>query len=469
MSRTDRRYFFLFLAISAILLLGSLRTGDLAGYDDALFAHMAKAIVRTGDWTTLRSRGGVSMQHPPMLPWMEAALFSIFPMSDALAKLPSALCGIGTIALVYFVGAELAGSLAGLLAMFVMMTSAYFLKYASHAMTDVPFTFFFLGAVYAWLKAEKDERWYLAAGLFTACAQMTRGLMGLALPAIFLVHLIARRRRASPLRLIAALVVAFLPVTLWYAHGLYANRIAPGLAHRWLQEEVYGELNPPWRRYTGVFEYAWMLAKSYWPWLPATIAGLIAVIRTRDRRLSLLTIWAGVVFLLCAAAKSRVLRYMLPAYPAFAILAAIGLERYVAERYLRRALAIATPVVAAGFVLLAFFPRIDWHATETRPIALAATGAASEPHLVGFYDDAQPRYDEANQIQWYGERDVIVILSREELLEEMREPRFAVYIVDRAAYDSIVARLAPNRLVASSGHLVCFRLNAAPRGIDSAR
>lgn len=457
----NRRYFFAFLLIASVLLLSSIRAGDLAGYDDALFAHMAKAIVRTGDWTALQSRGEYIMQHPPMLPWMQAALFSLFHISDAMAKLPAALCGIGVVALTYFVGLELAGPFAGLLAMFVMMTSAYFLKYAAHAMTDVPFTFFFLGAIYCWIRAERDDRWYFAAGVFTACAQMTRGLMGLALPAVFLVHLIVSRRRAPLSRLVAALVIAFAPVTLWYAHGFYVVRHAPSLANLWLQEEVYGELTPAWRRYTGIFEYAWMLTKSYWPWLPASIAGLVVVIRSRDRRLALLTIWTAVVFLLCGAAKSRVLRYMLPAYPAYAVLAAIGLARYVSEKHLRRALAVLTPLLAVGYLTLAIFPKVERHAEETRPIALAATSATPLHRSVGFYDDAQPRFDEANQLQWYGERDVAILLTREQLIRELHRNGLPVFVIDSAAYNTYVAGQIPNRVIAVAGHLVCFRTTGA--------
>ena len=54
-----------------------------------------------------------------------------------------------------------------------------------------------------------------------------------------------------------------------------------------------------------------MLAKSYWPWLPFAIAGMVCVIRGRQRRLYILLIWFVVVLAMCAAAKSRVLRYML--------------------------------------------------------------------------------------------------------------------------------------------------------------
>ena len=113
-----RKYFWILAILSAILLFSPLRTGDLAGYDDAQYAHIAKAIVRTGDWLTLRSNGYPAMENTPLLEWMQASLFKVFGFSDAMARLPSAICGLGTILLVWWLARRLTGNpLAAVLAM----------------------------------------------------------------------------------------------------------------------------------------------------------------------------------------------------------------------------------------------------------------------------------------------------------------------------------------------------------------
>ena len=276
------------MILSGVLLFAPLRSGDLAGYDDAHFAHIAKDIIVTGDWMNLRSNGAHVLEHPPLFVWMQAALFRAFHMSDTLARLPAALCGWGVILLVYWLAARVlssnpaqnASGAAALLAMFVMATSIYFLKYAARAMTDVPFTFLCLCALCAWLRGEEDPRWYAIGGAFAGLAQLTRGLMGIALPIAFAFDL-ALNRPLPPRRYVAiAFALAFFPLIAWYTQIVYANR-----GHfwedysAWLDREAFGVLSPPWRRYTGAFEYAWMLAKSYWPWLPFMLAGLIASIR----------------------------------------------------------------------------------------------------------------------------------------------------------------------------------------------
>ena len=159
--------------------------------------------------------------------------------------------------------------------------------------------------------------------------------------------MIANRRR-PPLRyLIGAALIAFVPPAAWYAQWIYRYGEEFFVRHSlYMNQEVNGALSPPWRRYTGAFEYLWMIAKSYWPWLPAMIAGIISVIRRNDRKLRILMPWVAVVYVLCAITKSRVLRYMLPAYPAFAILSAIGLLWMLPERKVRKGLRVLTPLLA---------------------------------------------------------------------------------------------------------------------------
>jgi 4-amino-4-deoxy-L-arabinose transferase-like glycosyltransferase len=455
-----RRYFTILAVLSAILILSPLRKGDLAGYDDAQYAHMAKDILRTGDWIVLHSNGEPALENPPMLEWMEAPLFAVFGFRDSLARLPSALCGLGVVLLVYWLARRLTGDAwTAVLAMFVMASSLYFLKYAARGMTDVPFTFFVLCAVCAWSSTEDDPRWYLAVGVFTAMAQMTRSMMGLALPAVFVLHLVVSRRRPVWRYAIPAVAIAYLPLVAWYGYLVHLFGAWFVEVHTtWLRNEVYGGLAPAWRRYTGAFEYAWMLTKSYWPWLPAMVAGVTVVVRGRDRRLWLLIPWVAVVFVLCAAARSRVLRYMLPAYPAFAILAALGMRRYVADRYLRTGLRVALPVVALAVAVVAAFPRTHFEAAEIRPIARAATAATAPGERVVFYDAGQPRFDEDNQLQWYGDRFLILIFNRTDLVAALRNPPARVWVMDKDSYNSVVAGQVGNTVVANSGHLVCFRV-----------
>jgi len=347
----------------------------------------------------------------------------------------------------------------GVLAMFVMATSIYFVKYAARAMTDVPFTFFFLAAVCAWVLSDDDPRWLLAAGTFAAMAQLTRALAGFSIPLLFAADLLVNRRR-PPLRyLIAATLITFLPLAAWYAQWIYRYGADFFLrSSMYMNQEVTGSLSPPWRRYTGAFEYIWMIAKSYWPWLPAMIAGVVVVIRKKDPKLRLLVLWVAVVYVLCAITKSRVLRYMLPAYPAFAILSAIGLTWLLPEKYLRTGLRVLTPALAILVLVIAIRPPVNLHAIDTRPIARASTGATAPGERITFYDDGAPRFDEMNELLWYGDRYFVPVLEAGQLPQVLEKPTTRVFIMDARTFQAQVESRIPNQIVARAGHLICFRL-----------
>jgi 4-amino-4-deoxy-L-arabinose transferase-like glycosyltransferase len=456
----QRQARFLVLALAAaILFLGEIRQGDLAGYDDAMYSLEAKGIVRTGDWLTPQSRGAPALEHPPLFVWTQAAFLSVLGVSDPVAKLPPALCALGTVLLTYWLARRLLkDALTAAVAMFVMLATPYFIKYAGHAMTDVPTAFLFVCAMCAWSLAEDDSRWYLAAGVFTAMALMVRGLIGFGLPVIFAIDLIAHRRRPAWRWLTPALIIAVLPLTAWYMYVLLRYRgYAANLQQGWLEREVYGSLTPAWRRYTGAFEYAWMLTKSYWPWLPVMLAGIVAIVRERRRPLFLLVIWAGTVFLLCAATRSRVLRYMLPAYPAMAILSAIGLLKWIPRRVIERAMDWAPALAGVGAIFIVLVLPPNWHASEIREVAQANDRAVRPGEPVGFYDNGDPRYDETNQLEWYGNSLPVMLPTRADLEGALQGGSVRVFVLDQATYRGRLPAL-PHEVIAQSGHLISLRL-----------
>lgn len=427
-----------------------------------MYSVEAKGIAQTGDWLTPKVRGAAALEHPPLFVWTQAAFLKVFGVSDAVAKLPVALCAIGTLLLVYWLARRLLDdALAASVAMFVMLATPYFIKYAGHAMTDVPTAFLFVCAIGAWLLAADDARWYLAVGVFTAMALMVRGLIGFALPVIFMVDAMALRRRPRWRYAMPALAIAFLPLVVWYGYLFFRYRdYFVGLHAGWLSREVYGPLNPPWRRYTGLPEYVWMLTKSYWPWLPATAAGMVAIGRERRRSLVVLLGWVGTVLLLCAAARSRVLRYMLPAYPALAILAAIGILRWIPRRIIERAMEWLPGLAVAAAIGIVTLTPPSYHATEIRALAAAQRRALPPGTMVGFYDKGDPRYDETNQMEWYGNDEPIEPYTDASFEQALREGRIRVFVVDRVTYEKRLLGL-PHEVIGESGHLICVRVKAS--------
>ena len=430
---------YLLIVCFAILLSIPTGKGDLPGYDDALYAHIAKEVYLSGDWLDLKSNGYPALEHPPLLPWIEALFFYAFGMSDTVVRIPAAVCGFFTILLVWWLARRLFDEKTAYWAMFAMGTSLYFLKYAAHAMTDVPFAFFFLGAVCCWKLAEDSPRWLLFVGLFTASAQMTRGMMGLALPLIFGFDLLLARRRPAWVWIAVAAMCAFTPPLLWYWHlvGTYGDFYLK--VHRQFLAKDIVMPNP----LTSLL-FVWMLAKSYWPWFPAMLAGLYL---TRNR---LLLLWIGFVLSACAVVRNPVLRYLLPAYPAFAIAAGAAVSRVKIPIWI-------CPPIAAIAIVVAFALPTHPQADKTKPIAIAATGATKFGERIAFYDEGQPRFDETNQLQWYGNRTYYILETPAALEQAILQNKAKFWIIDQKTKD---ARFPAATVLATAGHLVLCRLDS---------
>ena len=69
------RYFWILAVLAAIVLLAPIRAGDLAGYDDARYALVAKHVVLSGHWLEIESNGGPALEHPPLFSWIASGSF----------------------------------------------------------------------------------------------------------------------------------------------------------------------------------------------------------------------------------------------------------------------------------------------------------------------------------------------------------------------------------------------------------
>jgi hypothetical protein len=109
-------------------------------------------------------------------------------------------------------------------------------------------------------------------------------------------------------------------------------------------------------------------------------------------------------------------------------------------------------------LVIAIRPPVNLHAVDTRAIARASTAATTPHELITFYDDGAPRFDEMNEMLWYGDRYFVPVLESDKLPGALEKPETQVFIMDGNTYRARVESRLPNQLIARAGHLVCFRL-----------
>ena len=110
------------------------------GPDEPRYAWIARAMVETGDWVTPRLYGQPWFEKPPLYYWGAALSFKLLGVSEAAARLPSALSALlATLAMAWLAwrvyGAETARWL-----LLLLPTTVGMIGFSHAAATDMPFS-----------------------------------------------------------------------------------------------------------------------------------------------------------------------------------------------------------------------------------------------------------------------------------------------------------------------------------------
>lgn len=440
----------LVVLIGVLLLFANLHRGDLGGYDDAVYAFQARQVLETGQWGTLRLNGSADFDKPPLFVWIIAVFFRVFGAGDCIAKLPVAILGFLTVLLT----GELARRITkngwvAILSMIVLLSTQYFLKYATHVMHAVPLTFLFTLSIYLYtryLSESNRQVLLLGVGIVTGLAALTVSPVGFFPLVIIGIDLLLRRRydllvsRQIGLMLTAALMIP-LGWYLWEYHlfgvdflrGHFANIVAHAVTR-----EERGFLT----KILKYFEYPILLLRHYWPWLPFMLFGLVAAMRRSsigrsgraDYGSTLLCLWVVIVVVPFSLAESRVLRYILPAFPAFSILAATTLEKFIATNR-RRFMAVAWVILGAVAIGATLFPNIRFRAEDMRRLAPVVASQLPVGRRVVLYTAGEMQWEHRNTLIWYADRLVWHELSVEGVIARLRSEPGAIAIIDQQSFD----------------------------------
>ena len=463
--RAHRTFHLLIVFIlSSIILFSHLHEGGLAGYDDAIYAHEGKQMLISGDWWNVRFNGSLNFEYPPMFMWLEALLMKLLGVSDFAAKFPSALSALLIILLAFFLAHELSGEfLLSICASWIMMLSQYFMKWAMHAMTDVPFTLFFTLALYFYVKGLKRPNYLILCGPAIGAAVMTRSVIGFIPVGIIIGHsVIARQpRNLLSIRLLSGLLIALLLPSVWY-FSQYLSHGARFLSAHFSFIGGKIVLGGDWdgRGFAlGLLEYPWLLLRFYWPWLPLMIIGLVAqlrlAVRYREGSAILLVIWVSLVVGPFSLAEAKILRYIMPVFPAFAILAAIPAARLISAMRGKTYLRTAYEVLIAAVVLISCFPTPLARAEDMSKLG-PVIGARTDPsHKVTIYT-SQPGY--VAQFLWYSNHLCEHLTDHDKLSEALKTRGERVFIMEAGDYGKLTGDSTINvEMIMTTKNLVCFK------------
>lgn len=340
---------------AAFALLWRLGAGSLDDWDEAIYAQISKEAVEGGNWWTLHWGYRPYLRKPPVFMWTTAIFYEVFGVSEFWARAASAFSGIALLVVTYLIAKLIYDRWAGLFAVAILLTSHQYVASSRFGTTDIMLTLFTYAAVYAYLRLKDgDERWWYAIWGSCALALMTKSAAGAIAPVTVILALLFDRRLKAAIRsrqfrlgfLAALILIVPWHVCMYAEHG--QAFVDQYIGHS-IVERSTGVLD---QHFGDRYFYIDRLQKYFFPWVylaPFAIALSIREIIRGQSRARIIMILSALVFGICSAVQTKLRWYIVPLYPALAILISVMMTGAVRSY---RSIAFSCVVMSAFVVAL---------------------------------------------------------------------------------------------------------------------
>lgn len=337
----SRRSLFLFLLIVVVVWFSNLEYRKLVRPDEGRYAEIPREMVASGDWVTPRLNDLKYFEKPALQYWATAASYELFGEHNWSARLWPALTGLLGILAAWLTGARLFGARAGFLGAAALTGSILYAVLAHVLSLDMGVCFFLNLAVFAFALSQRpgignaiERNWLWLAWVALGLAVLSKGLIGLVLPGAALVlYSLVQREFGFWLRMrwLSGLALLLLVTVPWFVMVSLKN---PEFFHFFFIHEhferfltkVHGRYQPGWY-------FIPVLLVGFMPWVTLFLAECWKTVRTPTRVRGefradrFLLIWAVVIFGFFSASHSKLISYIIPLFPAGAILVGRAIDR----------------------------------------------------------------------------------------------------------------------------------------------
>jgi 4-amino-4-deoxy-L-arabinose transferase-like glycosyltransferase len=313
--------------IGALLFVPFLGGFDFWYPDEPDIAQVCQAMYESGDWISPRRNGVIWVDYPPFLYWAGCATAWVLGgVSEFSLRLPSALGAILMVLAVCRSASRWFGPRAGLWSGLLLLT---FLQYAYNAVsyrTDMLFVLGIGAGLLLYAEGAGEARRWLPRVLGFALlgfGMLVKGPLGLLLPGLVLTLWHASRKEWRLLLELAPLSLISLVIYLPWAAAVAAAMGKDNLVHELYAQNVQRFLSgsrgheKPWHYF---FNRIWVDLIPWSPLLPFSLWWVHKQKLWKDSKVQLLLWWFGAFFVFLSIATTKRQVYLLPAYPALAIL-----------------------------------------------------------------------------------------------------------------------------------------------------
>jgi 4-amino-4-deoxy-L-arabinose transferase-like glycosyltransferase len=319
---------FLLLLTMVAIVLFNLGGRPLSNPDEGRYVEIPREMVESGNYVTPRLNGLKYFEKPPLFYWLQALHIKLFDINETSMRLWVAILSMLTVAGVYIFTRHFESEKAAFFASSTLLLSGLFYALSRVIILDMPLTCFvtlgLLSFFYAFHHDGGRRRIFMYVfSIFMALGILTKGIVILALagPIIFIWLTYTREwQNLRPFYPISCLVIMAAIAAPWHILASHEN---PDFLHKYFYVEH-------WLRYTTKMH---MRYQPMWYFIPILILGFLPWTfnffhkkhyerESFDpyRLKSFCWIWFLWVLGFFSISNSKLIPYILPAFPAIAIL-----------------------------------------------------------------------------------------------------------------------------------------------------
>ncbi len=318
------------------------------------------------------------LNKPPLVYWTMASSFKIFGPSEWSGRLAPALAALLVLFILYFWGKRAISERAGLGAALVWATSVFPAAMGRTANTDMMLSasmFLVAFGVFFAIEGRRKLLFGAIAGVGMGLALLAKGPVGLALPlvAAFLYLTLSKGWKRAPWSALGvAFAVALIIGAPWY---LAVESQRPGFIYKFVFAENLGRFSGEHNFHdkTSPFFYLPILLGGLLPWtaflIPAFSRWREATdLGTKTRLFA--AIWGIFIVAFFSISSTKLISYILPAFPAFALLIGITISQWEKIGGRWRNIAVGVSLFCSLILIVAVtgYPKKD---KQTKQLKLA--------------------------------------------------------------------------------------------------
>lgn len=363
----DLIFISLFIGMFYFIWLGS---HALFTPDEGRYSEVAREMVATGDYVTPRLNGVAFLDKPALYYWLQASAIQLFGLKEWSLRFWPALLGIIGCIATYVAGRTLFSRRAGILSALILATCPLYYGGAHYANLDLEVAVLISISLITSLLALQTEnkKWFIVAYIFSGLAFLTKGLIGIFFPAMIIgiwILLLNRWDTFKKMHLGKGLLI-FLGITVpWYVLVQKAN---PQFLHFFFVDQQVSRFltKGDFNNKTAMWFYVPIVLAGILPWsvfiIQATWQKLKAIASNRQQHASelFLVLWFFLIFIFFSIPKSKTVGYILPIFPAIALLIGTYLDRMWNETKKRGikigliSYCVLSALLTVGFILAPF-------------------------------------------------------------------------------------------------------------------